>query len=289
MLELIIDSKECAFRNKIKAFQENGVKVSQKSLDIGDFWITKEGNPIIIIERKTVLDLVASLKDGRYADQKIRIKDFKKDYPQTKILFLLEDFSIIKNPTELIMRSDNIKTSTDKSTILSIISKWMFRDDFFVYSSNDLNESFWLIHKIYKNAEKGEYELVINHDDYLLERRNFSKKTNLTADNWFRICLTQITGMSVAKSKEVIRVYPSMNKLVEAYNQCENIKAQEILLSDIKVGQRRLGKVVSKRIRDFMFGIEPESSKNNKRNSGFKKNNVKRLNTGEFMIRLNED
>lgn len=44
------------------------------NLEVGDFRINQaDGSPVVIIERKSVADLIASIKDGRYREQKARL------------------------------------------------------------------------------------------------------------------------------------------------------------------------------------------------------------------------
>ena len=55
----------------------NAVKfpyIIYKNLDLGDIIIEYNDIPLIIIERKTIPDLLASIKDGRYKEQKKRIR-----------------------------------------------------------------------------------------------------------------------------------------------------------------------------------------------------------------------
>ena len=68
-----IDNRE---RDIIQKFDDNIVK---ENLDIGDIQIIYKDNNdeklLVIIERKTYDDLSTSIKDGRYKEQKQRIKD----------------------------------------------------------------------------------------------------------------------------------------------------------------------------------------------------------------------
>jgi len=48
-----------------------------KNLDIGDI-IIYNGSYKLIIERKTINDLVSSIKDGRYREQKMRLLSYRK-------------------------------------------------------------------------------------------------------------------------------------------------------------------------------------------------------------------
>ena len=66
-MEFIIDNRE----NIKHHFIEKKVDwVVCKNMDIGDFCITYNNELVCIFERKTIEDLAASIKDGRYREQK---------------------------------------------------------------------------------------------------------------------------------------------------------------------------------------------------------------------------
>jgi ERCC4-type nuclease len=87
MYQVYIDCRE---RHLITLFEENSITFVSKSLDIGDILITYENEKVYcIIERKSVKDLNASLKDGRYKEQKQRLLN---NFDKKNILYILEDY-----------------------------------------------------------------------------------------------------------------------------------------------------------------------------------------------------
>ena len=67
-----------------------------KNLQVGDIWIgtTPDHLPApggILIERKTVADLVASILDGRYREQRTRLLAYAQE-TQTSLLYIIEGF-----------------------------------------------------------------------------------------------------------------------------------------------------------------------------------------------------
>ena len=61
--------------------------VEISSIPLGDFIIKHGDDTILIIERKTMSDLVSSINDGRYKEQKIRLLS---NYPKGKIIYFFE-------------------------------------------------------------------------------------------------------------------------------------------------------------------------------------------------------
>jgi ERCC4-type nuclease len=76
--KLVIDAREKISTHSF--FDEHPSKlffeIDKKKLDIGDFLIQKDDNDILLFERKTIPDLLASLRDGRYSEQKKRMVAF---------------------------------------------------------------------------------------------------------------------------------------------------------------------------------------------------------------------
>ena len=69
-MEIIIDVRERAVLEKMIEFRELNIK--SESLNLGDIMIKYNGIPKVLIERKTLTDLISSIKDGRYVEQSLR-------------------------------------------------------------------------------------------------------------------------------------------------------------------------------------------------------------------------
>ena len=101
MSSITIDCRESKL---IDLFKNTGKPITTASLELGDIHIIEKVNTNIetitntsrikyIIERKTIDDLIASLKDGRYREQKLRVLSSLKTNPElahTEFLYLIE-------------------------------------------------------------------------------------------------------------------------------------------------------------------------------------------------------
>lgn len=91
-MRLIIDIREQELINVCKtmiANDTNYVTVETEQLPIGDILIkTDEGKDVMIVERKTLQDLLASIKDGRYEEQSHRLKN-ASGFPHIMLFILL--------------------------------------------------------------------------------------------------------------------------------------------------------------------------------------------------------
>jgi ERCC4-type nuclease len=107
-MRLIIDKRETALFQKcseeLSRLPEESMKkitVLQKDLPIGDMIIQKDDETtLLIIERKSFQDLLASIKDGRYEEQSHRLIHTSQIHPHS-IIYLLEGmFSQLSNPKD---------------------------------------------------------------------------------------------------------------------------------------------------------------------------------------------
>jgi ERCC4-type nuclease len=78
-MKLILDIRERELINICEDLIKNNtnfkdITIEKESLELGDIIIRDEdGNDLIIYERKSISDLIASIKDGRYAEQSYRL------------------------------------------------------------------------------------------------------------------------------------------------------------------------------------------------------------------------
>ena len=79
-----------------------------------------------------------------------------------------------------------------------------------------------------------------------------AKKDNMTPKLCNIIQLSQIPGVSKQTAEVIIEKYGSLTNLVIEYSKLEKEKAI-ILLRDIKLTNRKVGPVLSKRIYEYLF------------------------------------
>lgn len=213
-LEIIIDNRE----SKIIQNINNDLKFEKKNLDIGDI-IIKNDNIILIIERKTLSDLWASIKDGRYKEQKIRLIDYKNKNTNVYLCYLIEN--------------DDFKISIDILNGFKINS--MFRDNIYIVETSNILHTVSIIEKIIKNFNKFSYNFIENNNyDSNIKTK---KGDNLTKDICYINQLSQIPGISKKIAQFIASHYPSFTLLIDhlkenSYN----------ILADLKINGRKIGK-----------------------------------------------
>ena len=84
-MNLLIDNRE---QELIKILD---IPFERKNLLLGDIVYANEDKEYIIIERKTISDLLSSVKDSRYSEQSERYSQL--DIPSNKIIYFRSHFN----------------------------------------------------------------------------------------------------------------------------------------------------------------------------------------------------
>jgi len=147
-MRIIIDERETALyeRCSILAKTIPTIEITKEVLPLGDI-ILKSSNPnnddiILLIERKTFSDLLASIKDGRYEEQSYRLL-YSTGLPPHSIIYLLEGmFSQLRN-------------DVDKKIIYSAMTSLQYFKGFSIQRTSMINESAeWIINMAKKIDRK---------------------------------------------------------------------------------------------------------------------------------------
>ena len=255
--ELIIDTREKKvieyFQNEAHGFEN----VRIKSLDIGDVHCVQNGKVVLIIERKSLDDLAASIKDGRYREQKLRLKASGLEF-----VYLLEGIVRKTTPQSKINR---LPTKTVVSSILNMC----VRDKIRMLSTPSLHHTLYFLHQMYDKLHKKPDRFVsdgapvvggvVSLDEATRCIIKSEKKQNMTP----RMCsisqFAQIPSVSRVIAKGLVELYGSVYGLCLVYMSKETEKEKETLLTNKSYvshsGQiRPFGVHVSKQVYAYMCG-----------------------------------
>ena len=255
LVTLTIDNRE-------KDLKASFPKAIYKNMDLGDIEIKytdNDGNDqlFLLIERKTMSDLISSVNDGRYREQKKRLLD--STIPNQKIMYLLEG------------HIDDIPGHM--KTLFGMIINTLFRDKLQIIRFEGIEETIYFIKRIVEKIEASDTNILptltpttqseeSNNLDYLSTIK-LKKKDNLTANNCNLLQLAQIPGMSLQNAQIIIDKYQSIANLIKSYYDIDETERHKMLM-DIEISisngkKRKLGKVLSERIYQYLFNISPPS------------------------------
>ncbi len=246
-MKIIIDERERDLFDRCEALIRSQTKatyiqLSKEVLTLGDILIkTDDDKDVLLIERKSFSDLLASIKDGRYEEQSYRLLN-SSGFPPHSIIYLLEGMF------------SNVRTALDKNIIYSSITSLQYFKGFSTHRTATLHETAeWILllaDKIERNFSKGivpyyltepffkifkkkdekeENELTEKMEENVFRSSSEYchvvkkvKKENVRPDNIGEIILCQIPGISsvtaIAIMKEFTNFPDFMKKLEE--NPC---------------------------------------------------------------------
>jgi crossover junction endonuclease MUS81 len=257
IVSLVIDNRE---KDLKVAFPE----AEFKNLDIGDIEIKytdDSGNTelFLLIERKTMCDVISSVNDGRYREQKKRL--LESNIPREKIMYLLEG------------HLDDIPGQM--KTLFGMLINTLFRDKLKVIRFECIEETIYFIKRITEKLKQNDTSIIgssqsqpqqdnNNNNLEYLSTIKLKKKDNLNSNNCSLLQLSQIPGLSLPNAQVIIDKYKSIANLIKSYHEIEDEDKRSKMLSDLETGsstltetgkKRKLGKVLSERIYKYLFNI----------------------------------
>jgi ERCC4-type nuclease len=234
------------------------IELTSVPLPIGDIIISDAitDEDKVIVERKTLVDLAASIKDGRYAEQSYRLNGL--NHPNHNIIYLIEG-----DLTKLSI----FKSKLDKQTLYSAMFSINYYKGFSLMRSNTLEESATILcnmlFKLVKSDDKQPYYTQQQQqqqqqqqmpseevNDYCSVVKRV-KKENVTKQNISNIMLCQIPSISDVTATAVFKKFNTMSDLIVA------IREDPTCLNDIKTTMangksRKISKACIKNIIDFL-------------------------------------
>ncbi len=223
------------------------------NLFCGDFIIEVDNKPIVVIERKTLADLVASIRDSRYRVQKAKLLEHYQGIP---ILYLIEG-RFDYNPKVPMMIE-----GMEKYSVLSSLINTQLRDKVLVANTKDLEDTFdfllALLVRVCKDPKKylgdgsGSGSVVAPKKEDLISKPKVANKQDM-----FFFQLTQVPGISAKTAQAFVNKYDNMLAFYRAFdgvNDEEKLKIlKSITIEDNQNKKRRINAKVAENIVQFMF------------------------------------
>jgi len=266
-MNIKIDVREAELMKKCQTNIEvlsnfKDLKLVPEQLPLGDIIINDGSKDLVIIERKSLSDLAASIKDGRYEEQSYRLKNLW--HHNHNIIYLIEgDFA----------KHNSFKDRIDKLTLYSAMTSLNYFKGFSVWRSMSLDETALMIcnmaNKLNKEKDKQPFysnvlsapnnnvtettdpvEVNTSDKDYCSVVKKV-KKDNITTENIGEIMLCQIPGISSASALAILaqfKTLPSLIKAIDTDETCLN----SICTTDANGKSRKISKTAIATIIKFL-------------------------------------
>ncbi|XP_070570245.1 crossover junction endonuclease MUS81-like [Ptychodera flava] len=236
-------------QNLLPELRKNGINFDVRKLQVGDFlWIAKErikpkpgslqvpvAREIVldyIVERKRMDDLASSIMDGRFKEQKFRLKNCGLRKP----IYLVEDLGCSQH------------FSIPETTLQQAIVNTQVTDGFYIKHTHSQKESVGYLtimtrylQSVYANKTLVAYTkdhlnslqsrpVASDHQHMLMTFGEFNELTvknkAMTVTEMFAKQLMQISGLSAEKAKVILEKYRTPKQLMEAYQNCQGVGRQ---------------------------------------------------------------
>lgn len=178
MLELIVDYREKKILKILKDLEEKKKLIAISSnLDLGDIIFkltndkTNECEYELIIERKEINDLISSIKDNRYKEQKLRcLSQISSHKYKTELIYLIES------------SSDNIRNPRDIKMYHGSVISMLLRDNIKLLFSTNIEETCKIIERLYSRLSSKPKEFI-NSTNTVLSISENSNDNNINNHN----------------------------------------------------------------------------------------------------------
>lgn len=264
------DLLRCINDLKTNMPQYKEFEISTETLPLGDVIISTNDEDRIIIERKSISDLLSSIKDGRYEEQSYRLNG--SEHHNHNIIYIIE--------------GDIKKYNKDKQTLYSAIFSLNYYKGFSVIRTMTIEETAFFIcnstiklikgdlsnrKQYYKNGQNDSNtqndqneqnnateQSVGTDKDYINVVKKI-KKDNITPDNIYEIMLCQIPGISATTSIAIIEKFKTISNLITSIETDPNC-LKDIVYSNTKGQSRRINKTCTSNIVKYLIKPKPDDT-----------------------------
>jgi ERCC4-type nuclease len=217
-MKLIIDIREHSLLEKIENIIHIDplltVQTEKEQLPIGDILLRTDDNiDRLIIERKSIADLLSSIKDGRYEEQSHRLKH-TSGLPSHYVLYIIE--GILSSIT-----------LSEKKIVFSAISSLSYFKGFSVIRTASTQETaevvYYMADKIQRSLNKGiqpAISISSTTEDSSPIIETYSsfvkkvKKENINENNIGEIMLCQIPGIQSKYATAILRYFETFSNMI---------------------------------------------------------------------------
>lgn len=226
MSVLVLDTRE---RELITRLPDAPVQ----QLPVGDIWIgNTDISGALVIERKTVADLEASLLDGRYREQRTRLLAFCAE-KGARAMYMIEG------------EMDRLNGRMTQESLQKILNRLMLRYGVPVYHTQGIDETakaLCLLQTQYAMDPTVFQAETLSYSDVT----TFTKRGNKDDPKQFALAaLQQCPGVSVGIARSILEEFETLEGV---------FAAEESQIAVLKNGTRKVGPAVAKRLFALLHG-----------------------------------
>lgn len=227
-MSIVCDTREREFISKVPT-------ISVKTLPVGDIWIGLSGEDVraggLVIERKTVADFEASILDGRYHEQRLRLLTYCQQQGARPV-YIIEG------------SLDRINGRFTENVLRQYLNRLQIRYNVSVIQTDCLTDTIELCQTLEKQIEKDSAVFVLEDGAQKSYTHSVcvSKKGNRDDPKVVAsLMLQQCPGLSATAADAILAAFQGTFTGV--------FEANEVALASVKVTEKRkVGPAVAKRL-----------------------------------------
>lgn len=249
-MKIILDERETYLYNaicEIQSTMEKPFEIEKKPICLGDIHFVQDDKEILIIERKSLQDLVSSIKDGRYDEQSYRLIHSSGMY-RHHIVYVIEGlFSQLRQPRE------------KKMVYSAMTMLQLFKGFNLVRTYSVIDTAEWILYtadKLGRELQRGNLPWTPEQkegDGEPVPYCNVVKKTkkdNITPENIGEIILSQIPSISTVSAIAIMKKFGTISNLIDSIRNDPNCLND--IVCETKGKTRKIGKNVVENILKFL-------------------------------------
>ena len=243
-MNIKVDCREKALIDLLRE-EYNDTSIETGAIPLGDILIqNKDGEDVMLFERKTINDLLSSITDGRYDEQSFRLQQCGLSNHHI--------YYIIEGDIENYVPRVGSAPLYNKSTVYSCLYSLSYLKGFSILCSNSLRETADIIVKFSKK--------LVSHppssqEKTYLDSVKITKKSNLGDEVVSALMLAQIPSVSKNVATILLKAYKNVNGLVKSLESDE--KSLDNFKYDIANNkQRKLSKPCIANLKKYLLNVK---------------------------------
>lgn len=226
MISIKIDNRESKLKECFK--NQDIYKPEFENLTHGDIQFIIDTKTILLFERKTISDLVSSIKDGRYKNQKSIL--FQSGFESSQIYYIIEG---------------DVKwnsTYKDSAQIKGAIINTLLRDKIGIFYTKNIEDTYGLMLEIANRLAKEPSNYIHIKSEDKTERQiiTLTQCDKNTPNICFKNMLCQIPNINDKTADAIIDTFKTMKQLILTLSSLPSYEEQFNKCSLIKISGRKI-------------------------------------------------
>lgn len=220
--------------------------ITYENLAHGDIQILYKESPVLLFERKTLSDLIASITDGRYKNQKAVL--LQSGYSTSQMYYIIEG---------QYKWSDQGK---DMPMLKGSVINTLMRDKIGIFYTRDVKDTMALLCEIFQRVQKDPTKYIRHTEssssstveDIEKQIVVLSQNDKITPSICYLYMLQQVPGISTKSANAISLIYPNMKTLIKELGSLTS-EDQKEKLSAIKVNGRKISSKIVDNLVSYLF------------------------------------